>query len=96
MQMDEAFYPNGHHLLCPITRNGGCAGQPGPGSSAGQPLAADSVPLPVLGPDPSSLLAQVLSFYTAFSSNALTRLKDDNLTRTIPLDKPAFSPTTSR
>jgi hypothetical protein len=37
-----------------------------------------------------------MAFYAAFPGNALTRLKDDNVTRTMPICKAVFDPTTSR
>jgi hypothetical protein len=35
-------------------------------------------------------------FYATSPPNALTILKDDNVTRTMPIYKPAFRPTTSK
>jgi len=41
-------------------------------------------------------VADLLNFYAAFRNKILTRLKDDNVTRTMLVCKAVFDPTTSR
>jgi hypothetical protein len=44
----------------------------------------------------TEFLSQLMTFYTALRSNALTRLRSNGVKRTMPLCKVVFDPTTSR